>query len=119
MQMLAELAISLRDDLRPHIPELLPRLVALFVDAERNSSFDMVKPTLQALEVRGSVLGQSVTAIHKTGHILLCGAACVHSHTVSSERCLGCILHTEGGNKSEREGQGKGGRQEREGEGGR
>jgi hypothetical protein len=49
--MLAELAISLRDDLRPHIPELLPRLVALFVEAERNSSFDMVKPALAALEV--------------------------------------------------------------------
>jgi hypothetical protein len=51
-QLLAELAFSLRDDLRPHVPELLPRLVALFVDAERNSSFDMVKPALEALEVR-------------------------------------------------------------------
>jgi FKBP12-rapamycin complex-associated protein len=51
--LLAELAFSLRDDLRPHVPELLPRLVALFVDAERNSSFDMVKPALEALEVSG------------------------------------------------------------------
>jgi hypothetical protein len=50
--MLAELAISLRDDLRPHMPELLPRLVALFVDAERTGNFEMVKPGLEALEVR-------------------------------------------------------------------
>lgn len=49
--MLAELAISLRDDLRPHMPELLPRLVALFVDAERTGNFEMVKPGLEALEV--------------------------------------------------------------------
>ncbi len=49
--MLAELALSLRDDLRPHVPELLPRMVALFVDAERNATFEMVKPALGALEV--------------------------------------------------------------------
>lgn len=52
VQMLAELAISLRDDLRPHMPELLPRLVALFVDAERTGNFEMVKPGLEALEVQ-------------------------------------------------------------------
>lgn len=51
LQMLAELAISLRDDLRPHMPELLPRLVALFVEAERTGNFEMVKPGLEALEV--------------------------------------------------------------------
>jgi FKBP12-rapamycin complex-associated protein len=49
--MLAELAFSLRDDLRPHMPELLPRLVALFVDAERTGNYEMVKPGLEALEV--------------------------------------------------------------------
>lgn len=58
--MLAELAISLRDDLRPHIPELLPRLVALFVDAERNCSFDMVKPGLMALEALGVALEEQL-----------------------------------------------------------
>lgn len=58
--MLAELAISLRDDLRPYIPELLPRLVALFVDAERNSTFDMVRPALVALEALGVALEEQL-----------------------------------------------------------
>eukprot|EP00878_Enallax_costatus_P008272 GHUV01008648.1.p1 GENE.GHUV01008648.1~~GHUV01008648.1.p1 ORF type:complete len:2405 (+),score=620.50 GHUV01008648.1:939-7217(+) len=60
LQMLAELAISLRDDLRPYIPELLPRLVALFVDAERNSTFDMVRPALIALEALGVALEEQL-----------------------------------------------------------
>lgn len=51
LQLLAELALSLRDDLRPHVPELLPRFVGLFVEAERSGVFDMVRPALSALEV--------------------------------------------------------------------
>jgi hypothetical protein len=54
--MLAELAFSLRDDLRPHMPELLPRLVALFVDAERTGNYEMVKPGLEALEVNFCIM---------------------------------------------------------------
>eukprot|EP00879_Flechtneria_rotunda_P007003 GHRR01007352.1.p1 GENE.GHRR01007352.1~~GHRR01007352.1.p1 ORF type:complete len:2075 (+),score=775.15 GHRR01007352.1:2-6226(+) len=60
LSMLAELAVSLRDDLRPHIPELLPRLVALFVDAERNSNFEMIKPALYALECLGVALEEQL-----------------------------------------------------------
>jgi hypothetical protein len=52
-QLLAELALSLRDDLRPYVPDLLPRFVALLVEAERTCCYDMVRPALAALEVRG------------------------------------------------------------------
>lgn len=55
--MLAELAVSLRDDLRPHMPDLLPRLVALFVDAERTANYDMIDEGLGALEVGDGVVG--------------------------------------------------------------
>jgi hypothetical protein len=74
VQMLAELAISLRDDLRPHMPELLPRLVALFVDAERTGNFEMVKPGLEVLEVR---LCRAVLA--RMLYSVLCGLLpCLH-----------------------------------------
>jgi hypothetical protein len=53
------------------VPELLPRLVALFVDAERNSSFDMVKPALQALEVRQSAVNAK--------HFSWCDCGCMLS----------------------------------------
>ncbi|KIY92187.1 hypothetical protein MNEG_15776 [Monoraphidium neglectum] len=56
LQLLAELALSLRDDLRPHVPELLPRFVGLFVEAERTGVFDMVRPALGALEALGVAL---------------------------------------------------------------
>jgi FKBP12-rapamycin complex-associated protein len=58
LQLLAELALSLRDDLRPHVPELLPRFVGLFVETERSGVFDMVRPALGALEVRHAVLAR-------------------------------------------------------------
>lgn len=56
LQLLAELSLALRDDLRPHVPELLPRFVGLFVEAERTGQFDMVRPTLSALEALGAAL---------------------------------------------------------------
>ena len=48
--------MCLRDDLRPHIPELLPRFVGLLIEAERTCSYDMVKPALAALEALGMAL---------------------------------------------------------------
>jgi FKBP12-rapamycin complex-associated protein len=56
LALLAELALSLRDDLRPHVPELLPRFVGLFADAERSGVYEMVRPALGALEALGSAL---------------------------------------------------------------
>ncbi len=35
------------------MPELLPRFVGIFVDAERSGAFDMVRPALMALEALG------------------------------------------------------------------
>ncbi len=52
-QLLAELSLALSDDFRAYIPELLPRFVGLFVDAERTGNFAMVRPALTALEVGG------------------------------------------------------------------
>ena len=52
LSLLAELSLALRDDFRIHVPDLLPKFVGLFVEAERSGHFDMVKPALQALEVR-------------------------------------------------------------------
>jgi hypothetical protein len=51
LQLLAELSLALSDDFRVHVPELLPRFVGLFMDAERTAKFDMVRPALTALEV--------------------------------------------------------------------
>ncbi|GBF92738.1 hypothetical protein Rsub_05107 [Raphidocelis subcapitata] len=56
LALLAELALSLRDDLRPHVPELLPRFVGMLVDAERSGVYEMVRPALGALEALGSAL---------------------------------------------------------------
>lgn len=56
LALLAELALSLRDDLRPHVPELLPRFVALFAEAERGGAYEMARPALAALEALGAAL---------------------------------------------------------------
>lgn len=49
-------AVSLRDDLRVYLPEILPRFTSLFQEAEREGSYQMVQPALDALEAIGPTL---------------------------------------------------------------
>ncbi len=49
-------AASLRDDIRSYLPELLPRFVSLFGDAERSRQWGMIKPALDTLEALGPAL---------------------------------------------------------------
>ena len=49
-------AVALRDDMRAYLPDLLPRFVALFGEAERSGVYDMVRPALGALEALGTAL---------------------------------------------------------------
>ena len=35
-------AVSLRDDFRAYLPELLPRFIGLFAEAERSGNYDQV-----------------------------------------------------------------------------
>lgn len=48
--------MSLRDDLRVYLPEILPRFTSLFQEAEREGSYQMVQPALDALEAIGPTL---------------------------------------------------------------
>lgn len=52
LKLLAELSNVLRDDFRAYLPELLPKFIALFSEAERSSQYTAVFPALQTLEVR-------------------------------------------------------------------
>uniref|UniRef100_A0A7R9YR22 Serine/threonine-protein kinase TOR n=1 Tax=Chlamydomonas euryale TaxID=1486919 RepID=A0A7R9YR22_9CHLO len=56
LQLLAELSISLRDDFRGHVSELLPKFMSLLADAERTCSYDMVRPSLICLEALGGAV---------------------------------------------------------------
>lgn len=56
LNLLAELSSTLRDDLRQHTPELLPKFVSLFTEAERTGDFSMIRPALSALRALGPVL---------------------------------------------------------------
>lgn len=49
-------AVSLRDDLRAYLPEILPRFTSLFQEAEREGNYQMVQPALDALEAIGPTL---------------------------------------------------------------
>ena len=49
-------AVSLRDDFRAYLPELLPRFIGLFAEAERSGSYDQVPAALHALEALGGAL---------------------------------------------------------------
>jgi FKBP12-rapamycin complex-associated protein len=49
-------AETLRDDFRQHTPDLLPKFVSLFADAERTGDYAMVRPALGALRALGPVL---------------------------------------------------------------
>ncbi len=42
--------------MRSYLPELLPRFVALFGDAERSGQWEMVRPALDCLEALGPAL---------------------------------------------------------------
>lgn len=54
--MLSWCAVSLRDDLRAYLPEVLPKFTSLFQEAERENSYQMVQPALDALEALGPAL---------------------------------------------------------------
>ncbi|KAK9806315.1 hypothetical protein WJX72_010074 [[Myrmecia] bisecta] len=56
LNLLSELSVALRDDMRMYLPDLLPKFVALFAEAERSGVYDMVRPALQALEALGTAL---------------------------------------------------------------
>lgn len=49
-------AVSLRDDMRAFLPEILPKFISLFQEAEREGSYQMVQPALTALEALGPAL---------------------------------------------------------------
>uniref|UniRef100_A0A7S1SYY6 Serine/threonine-protein kinase TOR n=1 Tax=Tetraselmis chuii TaxID=63592 RepID=A0A7S1SYY6_9CHLO len=53
LKLLAELSNVLRDDFRAYLPELLPKFIALFSEAERANQYTAVFPALQALEALG------------------------------------------------------------------
>eukprot|EP00887_Chlorella_sp_A99_P006163 scaffold3.g6163.t1 len=56
LNLLAELSQTLRDDFRAWAPDLLPKFVALFNDAERTGDYTLVKPGLDAIRALGPVL---------------------------------------------------------------
>eukprot|EP00798_Chlamydomonas_sp_ICE-L_P022753 gene22753-29921_t len=58
LALLAELSISLKDDFKPYIPELLPKFVNLFSESDRCGAYEMVKPALATLEALGSAVEQ-------------------------------------------------------------
>lgn len=42
--------------MRAYLPELLPKFIALFQEAERDGSYQMVQPALDSLEALGPAL---------------------------------------------------------------
>lgn len=47
---------TLRDDLREHTADLLPKFVSLLADAERTGDYTLIRPALNALRALGPVL---------------------------------------------------------------
>ena len=41
--------VALRDDMRAHVPDLLPLYIAVLADAERSGVYDLVPPTLETM----------------------------------------------------------------------
>jgi hypothetical protein len=69
-------AEKLRDDFRQYMPDLLPRLVALFTDAERTGDFSMVRACVCGLaDGRASVM-----RVCWCGCVDECITACAISH---------------------------------------
>ncbi|GIL87381.1 hypothetical protein Vretimale_1690 [Volvox reticuliferus] len=64
LALIGDLGIALRDDIRQYVHELLPKFVAVFGEAERSGSWDLVRPALGALEALG-------TAVDDSLHLLL------------------------------------------------
>ncbi|EFJ44271.1 target of rapamycin, growth-regulatory PI3K-like protein kinase [Volvox carteri f. nagariensis] len=60
LALIADLGVALRDDIRWYVPELLPKFVAVFGEAERSGSWDLVRPALGALEALGSAVDDSL-----------------------------------------------------------
>ncbi|PNW79096.1 hypothetical protein CHLRE_09g400553v5 [Chlamydomonas reinhardtii] len=60
LALIADLGMALRDDIRQYVPELLPKFVAVFSEAERAGSWDLVRPALGALESLGSAVDDSL-----------------------------------------------------------
>ncbi|GIL44136.1 hypothetical protein Vafri_1666 [Volvox africanus] len=60
LALIADLGIALRDDTRQYVPEILPKFVAVFGEAERSGSWDLVRPALGALEALGSAVDDSL-----------------------------------------------------------
>ena len=48
--------MALRDDMRTYLPNLLPKFVALFGEAERGGGYELVRPALACLEALGLAL---------------------------------------------------------------
>ncbi|CAG9463067.1 unnamed protein product [Pedinophyceae sp. YPF-701] len=58
LRLVGELARVLQDDLRPHVPRLLPRIISVLIEAERTGSYATVPPLLEALEAMGPAMEQ-------------------------------------------------------------
>ena len=54
LRLCEELAVALHDDFRAHLPDLLPRMIAVLAEAERSGNFSAVPSVLHALEAFGS-----------------------------------------------------------------
>ena len=58
LRLCEELATALHDDFRQHLPDLLPRMIAVLADAERSGDFASVPGVLHALEAFGSAVDE-------------------------------------------------------------
>lgn len=65
-------AVSLRDDFRAYLPELLPRFIGLFAEAERSGNYDQVPAALHALEALGGALEDHLQLLLPTLVRLIC-----------------------------------------------
>jgi FKBP12-rapamycin complex-associated protein len=58
LRLCEELATALHDEFRAHLPDLLPRMIAVLADAERGGDFSAVPSVLHALEAFGSAVDE-------------------------------------------------------------
>ena len=58
LRLCEELATALHDEFRRHLPDLLPRMIAVLAAAERSGNFSAVPSVLHALEAFGSAVDE-------------------------------------------------------------
>ena len=58
LRLCEELATALHDEFRAHLPDLLPRMIAVLSDSERSGNFSAVPSVLHALEAFGCAVDE-------------------------------------------------------------